>query len=166
MEMAKNNCGSTLITQTSPAPAMTNVSAHKLVGRARTKIKVDRPLAKRVPVVLTVLWVRPVVRILQLLVLLEPMPVGQQPFVIHVPLGNTVLWVHPVVHILQLLVLLEPTPVVYQRVKHVAVVLTALWVRPRANHALLGNTTNKPAKRLVKVARWVNTKMKLDNPRA
>ena len=42
-----------------------------------------------VPVVLTALLVRQVVRILQLLVLLEPMPVGQQLFVIHVVLGNT-----------------------------------------------------------------------------
>ena len=46
------------------------------------------PLAKHVSVVLTVLLVRQVVHILQLLVLLEPMPVVQTPFVIHVVLGN------------------------------------------------------------------------------
>ena len=52
-------------------------------------MKVVNPLAKHVPVVLTALLVHPVVRILQLLVLLEPMPVVQQPFVIHVVLDNT-----------------------------------------------------------------------------
>ena len=41
------------------------------------------------PVVLTALLVPQVVRILQLLVLLEPMPVVQHPFVIHAVLGNT-----------------------------------------------------------------------------
>ena len=41
-------------------------------------MKVVNPLAKHVPVVLTTLPVHPVVRILQLLVLLEPMPVVQQ----------------------------------------------------------------------------------------
>ena len=46
------------------------------------------PLAKHVPVVLTALLVPQVVRILQLLVLLEPMPVVQHR-VIHVVLGNT-----------------------------------------------------------------------------
>ena len=81
-------CSSTPTTQTSPAAAVTNVSAHGLVYRARTKIKVGSPLAKHVPVVLTALLVRQVVRILQLLVLLEPMPVVQTPFVSHVVLGN------------------------------------------------------------------------------
>ena len=47
------------------------------------------PLAKHVPVVLTALLVRQVVRILQLLVLLEPMLVVQQPFVSYVVLENT-----------------------------------------------------------------------------
>ena len=47
------------------------------------------PLAKHVPVVLTALLVPQVVHILQLHVLLEPMPVVQQPFVIHAVLGNT-----------------------------------------------------------------------------
>ena len=46
------------------------------------------PLAKHVPVVLTALSVHPVVRILQLLVLLEPIPVVQHR-VIHVVLANT-----------------------------------------------------------------------------
>jgi len=123
-------CASTPAIQTSAAPAMTNVSAHSLVHQAPTKIKVDSPLAKRVPKILTVLWVRPVVRILQLLVLLEPMPVGQQPFVIHVPVVNTALLVPTVVHIMQLLVLSEPTPVGQQRVIH----------------ALLGNTKTKREK--------------------
>ena len=59
------------------------------VHRARTKIKVDNPLAKHVPVVLTALLVPPVVYWIQLLVLLAPMPVGRQPFVIHVLLENT-----------------------------------------------------------------------------
>ena len=59
------------------------------VHQAPTKMKVDNPPAKPVPVVLTALLVPQVVRILQLLVLLEPMPVVQQPFVIHVVLGNT-----------------------------------------------------------------------------
>ena len=70
---------------------MQNVSAQRLAHRARTKIKVVNPLAKHVPVVLTALLVPQVVRILQLPVLLEPMPVEQQPFVIHVVLGNTMI---------------------------------------------------------------------------
>ena len=49
------------------------------------------PRANHVPVVLTVLLVPQVVHILQLLVLLEPMPVGQQPCVIHVVRGNTMI---------------------------------------------------------------------------
>ena len=59
-------------------------------------------LAKHVPVVLTAPLVRRVVHILQLLVLLEPMPVGQQPFVIHAVLGNTM--IKPVKRLNQLLV--------------------------------------------------------------
>ena len=51
-------------------------------------MKMGNPLAKHVPVVLTALLVRRVVRILQLLVLLEPTPVVQQR-VIHVVVGNT-----------------------------------------------------------------------------
>ena len=47
------------------------------------------PLAKHVPVVRTARLVPQVVHILKLLVLLEPMPVVQQPFVIHVLLENT-----------------------------------------------------------------------------
>ena len=54
-----------------------------------TKNKVDNLLAKHVPVVLTALLVRQVVYWMQLPVLLEPMPVGQQLFVIHVVRGNT-----------------------------------------------------------------------------
>ena len=61
------------------------------VHEAHTKIKVGSPLAKHVPVVITVLLVPPVARILQLLVLLEPLPVEQQPFVIHVVRENTML---------------------------------------------------------------------------
>ena len=61
-----------------------------------TKIKVVSPLAKHVPVVLTALLVRQVVRILQLLVLLEPMPVVQHR-VIHVPVVLTALLVPQVV---------------------------------------------------------------------
>ena len=53
------------------------------------KNKVVNPLAKHVPVVLTALLVPQVVRILQLLVLLGPMQVEQQPFVIHAVLENT-----------------------------------------------------------------------------
>ena len=60
------------------------------VHQAPTKIKVINPLAKHVPVVLTVLLVPQVVRILQLLVLLEPMPVVQHR-VIHVVRENTML---------------------------------------------------------------------------
>jgi len=56
----------------------------------------------------------------------------------------TALLVPQVARILQLLVLLEPTPVEQQRVIH----------------ALLGNTTNKLVKRLVKVALLGNTKTK------
>ena len=52
-------------------------------------MKVVNPLAKPVKVVLTALWVRQVVRILQQHVPLEPMPVVQQPFVIGVVLENT-----------------------------------------------------------------------------
>jgi len=50
--------------------------------------RLNQVLVKVVPVVLTALLAHPVVRILQLLVLLEPMPVEQQPFVIYVVLGN------------------------------------------------------------------------------
>ena len=85
----------------------------------------DSPLAKHVPVVLTALLVPQVVRILQLLVLLEPMPVVQQR-VIHVPVVLTALLVRQVVRILQLLVLLEPMPVVQ---------------RPFVIHVVLENTT-------------------------
>ena len=76
------------------------------------------PLAKHVPVVLTALLVRQVV-ILQLLVLLEPMPVVQQPFVIHVVPGNTT--IKQVKHLNQLLAkvaLLENTKT--KREKHPA----------------------------------------------
>ena len=59
------------------------------------------PLAKHVPVVLTALLVRQVVRILQLLVLLEPLPVVQHR-VIHVVLENTM--IRQVKHLNQLLV--------------------------------------------------------------
>jgi hypothetical protein len=51
---------------------------------------VGRPFAKHVPVVLTALLVHQVVHILQLIVLLEPMPVVQHR-VIHVVLENTML---------------------------------------------------------------------------
>jgi hypothetical protein len=101
-------CSSTLKTQTTPAAAIKNVSAHCFVHRARTKmkvgnplakhvpvdntkIKVGNPLAKHVPVVLTALLVPQAVRILQLLVLLEPMPVAHQLFVIYAVLGNTMI---------------------------------------------------------------------------
>ena len=70
---------------------MKNVSAHGLVHQARTKIKVANPLAKHVPVVLKVLLVPLVVHIPQLLVLLEPMPVEHQPFVIFAVLDNTMI---------------------------------------------------------------------------
>ena len=53
------------------------------------KNKVENPLATHVPVVLTVLLVPQVVYILQLLVLLEPLPVVHQPSVIYVVLENT-----------------------------------------------------------------------------
>ena len=84
------------------------------VHQAHTKIKVVNPLAKHVPAIRTALLVRPVVSILQLLVLSEPMPVVQH----------------------------------------------------RANHAVLGNTTIKPVKRLVKVALLENTKTKRGKHRA
>ena len=64
-------------------------------------MKLVNPLAKHVPVVLTALLVPQVVRILQLLVLLEPTPVGQHR-VIHVLLENTM--IKPVKHLNQLLV--------------------------------------------------------------
>ena len=66
-----------------------------------TKNKLGSPLAKHVPVVLTALLVRQVVRILQLLVLLEPMPVVQQR-ANHVVLGNTI--IKPVKRLNRLLV--------------------------------------------------------------
>jgi hypothetical protein len=52
---------------------------------------VDSPLAKPVQVVKTILsLVHQVVLFwMELIVLLEPLPVGQQPFVIRVLLGNT-----------------------------------------------------------------------------
>ena len=84
------------------------------------------PLAKHVPVVLTALLVRQVVRIL--LVLLEHMlPVQQRAS--HVPVVLTALLVRQVVRILQLLVLLEPMLLV-QRVHYVPVVLIAMLGRP------------------------------------
>ena len=61
----------------------------KHVPFVNTKNKVGKLLAKIVPVVFTALLAHPVVHILQLLVLLEPMPVEQHPFVIHVNLANT-----------------------------------------------------------------------------
>ena len=61
----------------------------KHVPFVNTKNKVGKPLAKHVAMVLTALLVHPVVHILQLPVLLEPIPVEQQPFVIHVNLANT-----------------------------------------------------------------------------
>ena len=79
--------------------------------------------------VLTALLVHQVVHILQLLVLLEPMPLAQHR-VIHVPVVLTALLVPQVVHILQLLVLLAPMPVALLRAKHAPVVLTALLVHP------------------------------------
>jgi len=90
---------------------------------------VVNPLVKHVPVANTALLVPQVVRILQLLVLLEPMPVGQQPFVIHVLLGNTT--IKQVKHLNQLLVkvaLLENTKTKRgkHRAKHVPVVLTVV----------------------------------------
>ena len=128
------------------------------------------PLAKHVPVVLTALLVRQVVRILQLLVLLEPMPVVQhrvihvpvvltallvQQRVIHVPVVLTALLVPQVVFWIQLLVLLEPMPVAQQ---------------PFVIHVVLENTIIKQAKRLnqllVKVAMWENTKTKREKHRA
>jgi len=181
------SCTSTLIVTTLVyAATAVLVSAHGLVQRAPTKMKLDNPLAKHVPVVNTVQRrVRQVVRILQLLVLLEPTtPVEQQPFVIHVPVVLTVLSVRPVVRILQLLVLLEPMLVGQQPfVIHVTVVNTVLWVRQvvrilqllvlseptpvvqqRVKHVPVGNTTNKLVKRLnqllVKFAMWDNTKTK------
>ena len=68
----------------------------KHVPVVNIKLKVGNPLAKHVPVVLTALLVRQVVRILQLLVLLEPMPVVQHR-VIHVPVVLTALLVPQVV---------------------------------------------------------------------
>jgi len=119
----------------------------KHVSVANTKLKLVNPLVIHVPVALTALLVPQVVRILQLLVLLEPMPMGQQR-AITVPVALTALLVHPVVRILQLLAPLEPMQVVQHRVIHV----------------VLGNTTNKQVKRLnqllVKVALLENTKTK------
>ena len=66
----------------------------------------------------TVPWVPHRAITLQLLVLLEPFPLGQQR-VIHVPAVLTALPTPPIVTTLQLLVLLAPMPVVQQRVKHV-----------------------------------------------
>jgi hypothetical protein len=54
-------------------------------------MKVVNPLAKHVPVIPSALLVPQVVYWIQLLVLLEPMPVEQQPFVIHVVRENTML---------------------------------------------------------------------------
>ena len=154
---------STLKTQTTLAAAIKNVSAHGLVHRARTKIKVGSPLAKHVPVVLTALLVRQVVRILQLLVLLEPMPVEQQPFVIHVVLDNTTI---KQVKLLVNVAMQENTKTKLEkhRARVVQQVLMPAVRRPFVIHVLLGNTTTKPVKRLnrllVKVALLENTKTK------
>jgi hypothetical protein len=63
---------------------------------------VGSPLAKHVPVVLTVLLVPQAVHILQLLVPLEPMPVVLRAFVLHVVRENTM--IKQVKHLNQLLV--------------------------------------------------------------
>ena len=63
----------------------------KHVPFVNTKNKVGKLLAKIVPVVFTALLAHPVVHILQLLVLLEPMPVEQQPCVIFAVLDNTMI---------------------------------------------------------------------------
>ena len=91
--------------------------------------------ANHVPLDNTVVSVHQVVlRILQLIVLLAPMPVALRPFVSHVKMALTVMLVRPVVCILQLLVLLAPIPVVQQRAKHAPEVLTTLEALWHMNH--------------------------------
>ena len=74
-------------------PGNTMINQHSQVAKrvqvANIKIKARNLPAKHVPVVLTALLELQVVHILQLLVLLEPMPVVHQPYVIHVVLANT-----------------------------------------------------------------------------
>ena len=100
------------------------------------------PSAKHVPVVLTALLVHStVVRILQLLAPLEPMPVGQLPFVIHAVLGNTTnKQAKRLNRLLVKVALLDntKTTVGNPRAKHVPVVLTAVSV----HRVVLGCTRN------------------------
>ena len=77
----------------------------RLVHRVPTKIKVDSPLAKIVPVVNT------------------KIKVGR-PLAKNVPVIRTALPVRPVAH--SLVVLLEPTPVVQHRVMHVVLENTTI----------------------------------------
>ena len=102
------------------------------------------PLAKHVPVALTVLLVPQVVRILQLLVLLEPMPVVQHR-VIHVVRENTTIRKdNQVVHhvVLGNTMVNKAKQVVHHVVLGNTVTVTNKDKLPNllANHVILGNT--------------------------
>ena len=107
------------------------------------------PLAKHVPMVLTALLVRQVVHILQLLVLLEPMPVVQHR-VIHVVLGNTMIKkANQVVHH----VVLENTTIISKD----------KLLNLRANHAVLAHTTINKDKEVANHVERANTMINQDN---
>ena len=125
-----------------------------------TKIKVGSPLAKHAPVDNTKIkvgippakHVQPVdSKTKQANPLAKHVPVDNiklklaKPLAKHVPVVLTALLAPQVVNILLLPVLSEPMPVVQQ---------------PFVIYVVLGNTTTKTVKRLVKVARWENTKTK------
>ncbi len=120
----------------------------KVAMRENIKTKRGNHRVNYVPVVRTALMARPIVNILQLLALLEHMPVVQQ-CVNNVLVVHTALLVHQVVCIMNLLVLLELMPLV----QHV-------------NHVPVASITTNLAKALVKVAMLENTKTKREKHRA
>ena len=89
---------------------------------------------------------------MQILVLVEPTPVGQQPFVICVLLGNTT---NKLVKRLVKVAMRGNTKTKREKHRVIYVALESIMInkdKQVAHHALLGNTTIKPVKRLVKVA--------------
>jgi len=125
----------------------------KHVPFVNTKNKVGKLLAKHVAMVFTALLAHPVVHTLQLLVLLEPMPVEQQPFVIHVNLANTAINRDKLLNLVaKTIAMLAPTSIpikpsvslvfrgntktktINQIAKHV-ILENCLWVKTQAKHA-------------------------------
>ena len=147
--MVAVTCDSTPTTQTSPAAALTNVSAPLFAHPVPTKINWDNPRAKHAQVVPTVLLVRPSVRIQQqpaLRVLLQVVLRRVK----HVLLILTVLRVPPVVYLMPQVVRLVPMPVVLQHVILVVVENTTIkLVNLIAKRIAVLDRTLLPTKRSV-----------------